>query len=189
MYGLNLLYKLTLSNVEQRFLDRWIAKHIYFSAMLNRQDDLLNDVFHTTEVKSRRKLLPLFMKIFSWIFAVYGCFIPVAIVAGLMMHNFRMSIYGLEANTIYSVTGAIIAIIFLLKFFVAVGLLRRQDWAVKLGIADAVLGIAVCMAVMLYLIVTVHSFSFKLELAALIPYLVSLLKIRDEWANCTEVKL
>ncbi len=61
------------------------------------------------------------------------------------------------------------------------GLLRQQDWAVKLGIADALLGIGVCTAVMLYQIFNAYPFDLRLELAALIPYLVSLLKIKDGW--------
>lgn len=142
--------------------------------------DLLSDSFLNEGKINRKTLIPLWIKIFSWIFLVFGFFTPIILVAGIFMTNVSLSLYGLQAYTPYSLIGGFITAVFMLKGIVAYGILKREEWAVKLGIIDAVLGITVCMAILIYQVVS-GSFSFRGELLLLIPYLIKLLKIKDDW--------
>ncbi len=149
--------------------------------MTNSTTDILSDSFLNEARISRKKLIPLWIKIFAWIFIVFGLLTPIALIAGIIMHNFALSLYGLEANTPYSIIGALIIFLFMFKGIVAYGLLKREDWAIKFGIIDAVLGIIICIAIMIYPAFSNNQFMFRLELVGLIPYLIKLLKIKDEW--------
>ena len=97
------------------------------------------------------------------------------------MHNFALSLYGLDANTPYSLIGGFVTVLFLLKGIVAFGILKRENWAINLGLVDAVLGIIVCTVLMIFAVITNAPFVFRLELVALVPYLIKLLKIKDDW--------
>jgi len=149
--------------------------------MIDPQNDILSDSFLNEGRRRRKALIPLWIKIFSWIFIVFGLITPIALIGGIIMHNFALSLYGLEASTPYSLIGAILTALFIFKGIVAFGILKREDWAVNFGILDAVLGIIICIFTMVYPAITNSQFAFRLELAALIPYLIKLLKIKDEW--------
>lgn len=149
--------------------------------MTNSPHDVLSDSFLIEGNISRKLLIPLWIKIFAWIFIVFGLITPIALIGGIIMHNFALSLYGLEANTPYSLIGAFVMALFIFKGIVAFGILKREDWAINFGIIDAVLGIIICIVVMIYPANANNSFLFRLELIALIPYLIVLLKIKNEW--------
>ena len=75
--------------------------------------------------------------------------------------------------------------LFMLKGFAAFSLWMEKDLAINLAIADAILGIVVCGAVMFIIPFLAenlsYKFSFRLELALLIPYLLKLQKIKPSW--------
>ncbi len=145
--------------------------------------DILSDSFLNEGKVSRKSLIPLWIKIFSWIFLVFGFFTPIILIAGIFMQNITLSLYGLEAYTPYSLTGGFITALFMFKGIVAFGILKSEDWAVKFGIIDAIMGIIVCVALMIYPMFSGGSVSFRGELLLLIPYLIKLVKIKDEWAR------
>ena len=149
--------------------------------MANASTDVLSDSFLNEGRINRKALIPLWIKIFAWIFLVFGLFTPLALIGGVIMHNFPLSLYGLEANTPYSLMGGLIATLFLFKGIVSFGILKREEWAVNLGIVDAVIGIIICAVMMFYSAYFNVQLFFRLELVVLIPYLIKLLKIRDEW--------
>ena len=61
-----------------------------------------------TSINSRRRdLIPLWIKVFIWIFLVFGCFVPVGIVLGFLGLSFDLSLYGLETTQPFTVTGII----------------------------------------------------------------------------------
>lgn len=135
----------------------------------------------------RRKLLPLWIKIFIWMFMIFGGFAVLAFIAGLLSVRFEGSLYGLETNDPLSITGIFIFSLFLLKGIVAFSLWTEKSFAVHLGIADALIGIAVCVAVMVY--PSLHPearFSFRLELMLLIPYLIKLFSIKNAWLGASQ---
>lgn len=130
----------------------------------------------------RKKLLPVWIKVFTWIFMIAGPFVLLAFIIGLFSFHYSSSIYGLESNEPLSPVGLFIFFVFLLKGIVAYGLWTEKDWAVNLGIADAIVGIVACFAAMMIpALKKTSEFTFRLELLLLIPYLIKLFKIREKW--------
>jgi hypothetical protein len=131
----------------------------------------------------RRTLLPLWIKVFTWFFMLTGSFVPLILIFGLTGTGVQLSLYGLETDTAFSATGMIITALYILKGVAAFGLWTEKDWAITVATADAVLGIAVCLFLMLWLpsIDTGHSFKFRLEIVFLIAYLVKVQKIKTRW--------
>lgn len=156
--------------------------------MQQNQTDLLTDDLILENRIPRKKMLPLWIKIFTWIFLVISAFVPIVLILGLLGYNAQLSIYGLETDEPFSLIGIIITALFIIKGITAFGLLKEKDWAIKIGIADAIIGIAVCTFVTLYpLINSDAKFSGRLELVALIPYLLKLLKIKTQWEGFVQV--
>lgn len=133
----------------------------------------------------RRKLLPTWIKIFLWMFMIFGIVVPAGLVLGMLGYDFDISLYGIETQKTLSLTGLFLLALFALKGTVSFGLWTEKDWAIKLAIVDALIGIVVCSIVMLALPIFAKSsgfnFSLRLELILLIPYLLKMQKIKTEW--------
>ena len=158
--------------------------------MQNNQADLLPENIIEINTKKRKQLLPVWIKIFMWLFLAFGLIAPLALIFGLSGFNFRLSLYGFFTNEPFSIIGMGIIILFLLKGIVSFGLLMEKSWAVKLGLVDAALGILICSYVMVYSIVKPvpgSAINFRLELVALIPYFIKFKKIKTDWENMVEV--
>src|SRR5215471_2312262 len=113
----------------------------------------------------RRKLIPVWIKIFIWIFIVFACFIPPMLVMSVMGYRPLSALYGLETTNTFSVTGLIVCSLFLFKGIAAFGLWTEKAYAIKLGIIDAVIGIMTCCTMMCApLFANATPFSFRLEL-------------------------
>ena len=103
-------------------------------------------------------------------------------------HKFEINLYGFETSEPISVIGISMTLIFLFKALTAYSLLREKNWAITLGITDAIIGLALCSFAMLYPLLNSNSgvsFTFRLELVLLIPYLLKLLKIKPDWEKST----
>ncbi len=152
---------------------------------MTEMEVLDNELFTKTE--RRRKLLPVWIKVFLWIFMLFGVIAPVGLVLGVFGVEYNLSLYGLETNTPLSPIGLVIISFFALKGIVSVGLWTEKDWAINIAIIDAIIGIATCIIVMLVLPIVSKSsgfhFTFKLELLVLIPYLIKMKNIRGEWES------
>ncbi len=136
------------------------------------------------EALRRRDLLPKWIKVFVWIFLIFGALMPVAILLAMLNSQFQMALYGIETNQPRSLEGVFLMCLFSYKFLVAYGLWYEKKWAVNLAIVDAIFGIVVCGLLMFYpLFNTVDGlkFNFRLEWLALIPYLMKMIKIRGKW--------
>ncbi len=152
--------------------------------MQENQVDLLSDDLLQTNGNRRKKLLPLWIKIFTWIFLIMSVFVPIVLVLAVMGYNVQLALYGLETNDVFSSIGMLITSIFIIKGITAFGLLKERDWAIKMGVTDAIIGIAICALVMFYPLINPEAkFSIRLELVALIPYLLKLLRIKTEWED------
>lgn len=158
--------------------------------MEENSKDLLIDSELQLNLKKRKQLLPLWIKIFAWIFIVFGLVVPIGIILGVLGYNFQISLYGFETTGPISLIGIALSILFLLKAVVAFGLITEKDWAIKLAIVDAIIGILVCIYAMVYPIINPQpglNASLRLELIALIPYLLKMKKIQFEWENYLSV--
>ena len=132
--------------------------------------------------RRRRKLIPVWIKIFIWIFIVFACFIPLILVMSLMGYHPISTLYGLETTDTFSIIGVIICLLFLLKGITAFALWSEKGYAVKLGIIDAIIGIMICCTVMLAPAFNSRLIAnYRLELVALIPYLIWLLRVKEQW--------
>lgn len=133
----------------------------------------------------RRDLLPTWIKVFVWIFLIFGAIVPVVLILGIVGMDFNLSMYGLETTRPISLIGIFITFLFALKGFVAFGLWTEKEWAVNLAITDAILGIIVCVFVMVILPFISNSggmnINLRLELIPLIPYLIKMRKIKIAW--------
>lgn len=138
----------------------------------------------------RRDLLPIWIKIFVWIFLFFGAIVPIVVIFGIFGMKLNLSLYGLDTIEPISLLGMFITLLFALKAVVAFGLWTEKKWAVNWAIIDAIIGIIVCVLVMgiLPFVGTGLSFSLRLELIALIPYLIKMIKINPEWIIRNELK-
>ncbi|MES2763132.1 MAG: hypothetical protein V4677_13045 [Bacteroidota bacterium] len=138
-----------------------------------------------SEEKTTRKrdLLPLWIKIFLWIFLVMACIVPVVIVSSILKIPASLSLYGMETNYFFTVYGVIISVLMLYKGIVAFGLWTEKKWAVSHAIIDAIVGITACVVMTLVPLFSNNGmhFTFRLELIALIPYLIKMKNIKREW--------
>ena len=141
----------------------------------------------------RRDLLPKWIKVFIWIFMFFGLMVPVALFFGVTERSFGLSLYGIETNAPFSPYGVLVLFLFLIKALVSIGLWFEKDWAVKLAIGDAWLGILLCIVVMFVLPLIYNSSGFninlRLEVVVLIPYLQVMKRIRSDWESTQDTAL
>ena len=98
--------------------------------MQENQTDLLTDELIQTNGIPRKILLPLWIKIFTWLFLVISAFVPIVLILGVMGYKAQLALYGLETDEAFSLTGIIITAIFIIKGIVAFGLLKEKNWAI-----------------------------------------------------------
>jgi len=156
--------------------------------MQENQTDILTPESILADSVRRKTLLPIWIKVFAWIFLVLGAFVPIILAMALLGISAQQAIYGIETSRPLSPIGILITTIFAIKGLTAFGLLKEKDWAIKIGIADAIIGIAICIFLMVYPFINPGArFSFRLELVALIPYLLKLLKVRAQWEASVKI--
>ncbi|MCB9304527.1 MAG: hypothetical protein H6566_28165 [Lewinellaceae bacterium] len=151
---------------------------------MNENQEILDGQLDISS-KRRRALLPVWIKIFTWIFMITALIIPIGVIFGLIGMPFNLGLYGLETMAPISLTGAIILALFALKGVVAYGLWTERKWAVNLAIVDGILGLVICTLMMVVMPFLLDKggfrFSFRLELFALIPYVIKMFRVRPEW--------
>jgi hypothetical protein len=64
--------------------------------MEHQESEILEPLLEAHNIK-RRSLLPLWIKIFIWIFIVMGAIVPLGILGALFGYNFHVSLYGMDA--------------------------------------------------------------------------------------------
>lgn len=154
-------------------------------------DENILDEHHIENTDLRRRdLLPFWIKIFVWTFLIFGAFVPVILILGILGKDCNLALYGLGTARPFSTIGISITFIFALKGLVAFGLWKEKEWAVNLAIADAIIGIIVCVyvAFILPFVTNGINISLRLELIPLIAYLIKMTKIKNEWLNRTELR-
>ena len=136
-------------------------------------------------INRRRDLLPLWIKIFTWIFLLFGILGIIIPILGLFIDKLDLSLYGLATTQVYSPLGILIVLMFIFKGLIAYGLWFEKNWAPKLAIVDAIIGIGICIYMMLInpFISGTRNFTIRLELIPLIPFLLKMRKIQKTWEN------
>jgi hypothetical protein len=133
----------------------------------------------------RRKLLPVWIKIFCWLFMIMGICSIGCLIAGAFGLSAGLSLYGFETQQPFSIVGFFIIGLILFKGFCAYLLWFEKNNAINICKADAILGVILCVVSMFVLpIINENSHvSYRLEIALLIPYYIKLNKIEYEWDN------
>lgn len=141
------------------------------------------DIFDSqNDFNRRRKLLPLWIKVFIWFFLILGIIASLILSFGAFLDDTDLSLYGLSTTHPYSATGIIICWLFILKGIVAYSLWFEYRWAPKAAITDVILGLIICIAVMVRpLILPSYPFTFRMELIPLCFYLIDMVKIEKRW--------
>lgn len=129
----------------------------------------------------RRKLLPIWIKVFIWIFFLFGGIGILLLLFAPFSDNIDLSIYGISTTNPKSIAGISIILLFILKGVVSYGLWFEKKWGINIAQIDAVLGIIICTAAMFYSAFYNHNLSLRLELLLLIPYLIKMIKIKAIW--------
>lgn len=158
--------------------------------MDNNQTDLLTDSLLGLNTKKRKELIPIWIKVFSWIFLIMGAIAFAGLILGVLGYNFQLELYGIKTEGPLSLAGLGLFIIFLFKGYTSYCIIQEKDTAIILGTIDAIIGIAICCLVMIYQLVNRQGgsfFTFRIELLLLIPYLVKLQKIKPDWENTIEI--
>ena len=137
-------------------------------------------------IVTRRSLLPLWIKIFIWLFLIFGALLPIGFVYTILDLPFNLSLYGYETNDPRSLASYFILALFLYKFIVALSLWRSKVYAIILAEIDAISGILICCTYMILGLMGDNDeikFHFNLELFVLIPYLIKMRRVRKAWKN------
>ncbi|MEO9966766.1 MAG: hypothetical protein ABJF11_13295 [Reichenbachiella sp.] len=148
------------------------------------ENEIVDAEFSRRQVK-RRSLLPWWIKFFTWVFIVIGVFAPAGLVMGILGYQFNISLYGLNSSQPLSIVGLGLTAIIVLKWITAISLWTEKDWAISLAQVDAVVGILICVFVMLIIpfYESGFRFSFRIEIALLIPFLIKMNNIKEVWEN------
>ena len=141
--------------------------------------------FEEFEKIKRREMLPWWIKIFCWIFMLFGILSFVCLILGFTNIKPALAFYGFETNEPFSLYGLIVITVGILKGITAFALWFEKDFAIKIGKIDAIIGIILCGISMFILPFIQDGFTLtiRLELALLIPYLIKLNKIQNEWES------
>ncbi len=133
----------------------------------------------------RKKLIPIWIKVFSWLFLIMGFLAIVCIVFGIFGFTTDLSLYGFETKTPISLVGFFVTSLILYKGFVAYCLLFEKDNAVNYAKIDAVIGIVICFISMFVLpfVGENNIFEIRLEIFLLIPFYRKMDAIEYAWDN------
>ncbi len=149
----------------------------------NLTDNSFEEFENIKSRSKRRKLLPWWIKVFCWIFMLFGFLSIVCLILGFTDIKPSLAFYGFETNELFSLTGLTIISVGTLKGFTAFSLWFEKDLGIKLGQIDAIIGIVLCGISMLVLpfLQDGYNLTIRLEIALLIPFLIKLNKIQKEW--------
>ena len=116
---------------------------------------------------------------------LFGLLAIVCLFLGFTSIKPALALYGFETNEPFSLNGLIVISIGILKGFTAYALWFEKDLAIKIGKIDAIIGIALSVISMFVLPFFQGSsnLTFRLELVLLIPFLIKLKKIQEEWES------
>ena len=132
---------------------------------------------------SRKKLIPLWIKIFGWIFIVMGVSVPVlSIVTAALDQPATFEIFGLgHRGSPFHPMALLISAIVLSLAASAYGLLFGRPWGLKACLITGYGGVAICLGTMAYSVISQGTVTVRLELLLQFPYLQKLHKLKPLW--------
>lgn len=136
--------------------------------------------------KSERvSILPKWIKAFILFFILIGLLAILSIILGVLGFKSGLALYGLETQEPLSVTGRTIIFLALFKSVISYFLWIGEKTVFDYAIADAIIGIAICVFTGFISPLIFSSYhvnlELRLELLILIPYLLFLIRNREKW--------
>jgi hypothetical protein len=144
-----------------------------------------NEIIDSEEVGEslarRRHLLPIWVKIFIWIFLVFGVItLPILLIASAG-YSVYLSAFGLSTTDALSLTGLIILSIYFTNGVVAFMMWFEKKRAIHIAQIVAVILFLFSAYMMFFYHAGIRGFTIRFELILLIPYLMFLNRIRMKW--------
>jgi hypothetical protein len=131
----------------------------------------------------RKKLIPKWIKFFGWLFLLMGAAVVVLPVFwAFNPQPIKIMLFGLEHyGSPFDLKALLISSILMLNAVAAYGLLFAKDWGIKVSTSAGWISFGVCGFTMAYALFAENYLSIRLELIALIPYLMKLREIAPQW--------
>ena len=133
-------------------------------------------------MKKRKEILPKWIRFFAWIFLFFGI-APVIFLIGLTgKASINVTVFGLEYSGYSSLNPIVIwgTVIFSMAATVSYGILWGKSWAINLAIVYAILALSTNAFAVVFRL-TKDELYIPLEPLVLIPFLVVLIRKKDEW--------
>lgn len=143
---------------------------------MNTQQDFLTQ--EIALLPRRRTLLPVWIKIFIWLFMIFGAIAPLPLILGVV--SAKLAIFGFESHDQYSPEGLLVMVIFVYNGIVAYKLWTEQRNAVELALYAAYLNGLLCITAIVIAAFNNHV-SIRLELVLLVFFISKLKKIKELW--------
>lgn len=132
---------------------------------------------------ARKTLIPLWIKIFGWLFIVMGVLVPFLYIGSLIFgFSASYTMFGLEyEGNAKALMPLVISTVILINGLCAYGLLFGKDWGLTACIVFGCIGLLLTLGTMLFEMIFNGSMMIRLEPIIQIPYLVKLHKIKAHW--------
>jgi len=145
------------------------------------ESELTNELKVLDIVAFRKGCLPIWIKIFGWLFIVAGGIVAIiSIFTAVSGGEGRYSLYGLNVyGKIYSPLVLLVIALFIAHGICAFGLLFAKAWGVDACILLGYISAFICVFTMF----VSNTFQIRLELIALIFYLIKLHKLQPYWKS------
>ena len=139
---------------------------------------------HADAPRTRKQLVPLWIKIFGWIFIVMGAVMPLlAIVAAVTGQPVSLELFGIQyRGSPWHPMALLMAGLFLSLAVAAYGLLFGKPWGVDACMVTGFGGVAICLGTTVYSLFQ-GSLNLRLELLVQVLYLMRLGKIKPLWRS------
>ncbi len=153
--------------------------------------DILDDIDKfEKKVRRGRDLLPLWIKVFMWMFFAFGGFVFLFFLIGIAGNQkIDISIYGFQAYRSFSITGVIVLFTYALKFLLSYSMWKEKSWMIEIAYLDAVLAFILCVLGM----AGISNFdgdlqlnnNLRLELLIYFPFVYRIFRIKADWRRLT----
>ncbi len=132
--------------------------------------------------KARWDLLPGWIQFITLGFLILSIItVPYSFYSFVENGFFDSDIYGLKKTKISRIS-ELALILNVLNILVAYGYIYQKDWAIKVGITNAIVGILICIFVIITGLL-LDRINFRFEIIILIIYQLKLKSIREQWEN------
>lgn len=133
--------------------------------------------------QARKALIPLWIKIFGWLFIVMGVLVPFLYIGSLIFgFSASYTMFGLEyEGYAKALMPLVISTVILINGLCAYGLLFGRDWGLTACIVFGYIGLLLTIGTMLSEIIFTGNMMIRLEPIIQIPYLVKLHRLKLHW--------